>query len=127
MRVGTMASPTSEQRSEQKERVAGWPSWRRAFGVEGAASAKAPRQAWVSLSESITAVTSRDHEFQCPSLQAAVTRKPVTSVGTHAADTRGVSEARGSRAAWHVCSRQPAGSVGMQAQSSQSFSCFKQS
>ena len=95
--MGTMASPTSEQRSEQKERVAGWSSWRRAFWVEGAASAKALRQAWVSLSESITAVISRDHEFQRPSLQAAVTRKPITSVETHAADTRRVSEVRGSR------------------------------
>lgn len=55
--------------------------------MPGTVSAKALRQAWVSLSESVSAATSRDHEFQRPSLQAAVTRKPIASVATNAADT----------------------------------------
>ena len=56
-------------------------------GWKKTASVKALRQAWVNLSKSVTAATSRDHEFQRPSLQAVVMRKPVTRVAANAADT----------------------------------------
>ena len=42
MRVGTMASPTLERRSEQEGRVVGQPSWRRAFWVEENSKCKGP-------------------------------------------------------------------------------------